>query len=435
MHQGQKVEISKKLLKVIFRVVTLYASESLKAQSLYPDVYYWFEKCNKVLESDVRNFLHEKAKKNFLDINLGNFSPSIDMSLSEEDIIFIFSQYYWDYYQHEVFDYNKALFKELGLMKQDVDNFIYKTGVKLKYKFNFSEIRKIKFIKKYHLSGFVGKDRFIRVVFQYFKLLYLIESENELFDGEKCLTDFFKLIKEIPYYSIISRSSIVEFKTYPTRMGKRYFSKLQLPMDVQPEALADNIIHFIFQYISETLYFTQLREEPCNFDILRFHREFNFYDFGMIEDLDFSAKDSEHYHRLDGCILIVENLLKSLPQNQRQIFTNSKNEVSEIAPLLLSILFANSIRKFDLEVASFREDSDLTEAYALPIRSTSKKIKNFLPFLEREFKGRGLDVQSFYTGNADECLLYIMQGKKILMTISGKNIKDNFKNHRKFFIN
>lgn len=267
MYQVQKTDIFKKLLKVIFRVVTLYASESLKAQSKYPDVYRWFERCNKLLEEEIRIFLHMNSKNTSVKIDTIHLDPSINLSLNEEDIVFIFAQSYWDSYQYEVFDYNKALFKELGIEKDQFKNFSHQTQMKLYSRFYLDSYEKIEFSKKYNFSAFVGKDRFTKVLFQYFKLLYLTENNSQLYKNIDLSAEFLKLIKIVPCFSIKSRSSIAGYKTYPTKMGKKYYAEFKLPLGVQAGALVDNMIHFIFNYLTELFYFKELRDESGNFDI------------------------------------------------------------------------------------------------------------------------------------------------------------------------
>lgn len=443
MHQLQKIDIFKKLLKVIFRVATLYACESLKAQSKFPDVYSWFEKRNNILEGEIRGFLREYATKTSVKIDKRFSGLFLNLDMTEDEVVFIFAQYYWDSYQFQVIDYNEALVKDLGLEKNKIIAFFQNFTKEMYIKFGSGFIDKTEFMQHYHFSAFVGKDRFIRVLFQYFKLLSLLEDKNLMYVKNDIFLEFFKLIREIPYHSIISRSSISEFKTYPTYMGKKYYTKLQLPLDVNNCALVDNIIHFIFQNITQSFYFELLKDEPCNFDILRFDKLINKDDLeeeselGFNEDddfnIDFSTFGSEFYERLDGYISIIENLINSLPQTQRQIFNHKKEDPNDIAPLLLSVLFANFIRKYDLDLARIKEDGELREVYELPLECNAKKIKSFYKFLEKGFLDVNLHALFNHMNNADNCQLYLMNGNKEFINMCGKNIKDNFSNHKKFF--
>lgn len=433
MKQAQKVQIYRKLLRAIFRVMSLYACEKLKAQSRYPDVYCWFEKYNDFIEKETRSFLHQNCKNTSVKIDKMPLGSSIDLSLNYEDIVFIFVQSYWDSYQYQVFDYNKALFKEIGLEKDQYIDFVNQARMKLDTHFFIDYNKRIKFTQEYNLSAFVSKDRFNNALFQYFKLLYLLESEDRLFESINLDTEFLKLIKIVPYFSITSRSSIVGFKSYPTSMGKKYYSELRLPLGVQAGALADNMIHFTFNYLSELFYFKELRDEPCNFDGIRIEKLILGYS-EEDRELDCIEKEIEHYQRIDECINIIENLLHSLPIKQRKIFTNNKEELNEITPLLFSILFANFIRKYELESKERSDHDDLAEIYRLPLKSTSKKIKAFYKFLEKGFGDINISPKFIHMNNADNCELYLIESNNTeLIHMSGKNIKDNFSNHKKFF--
>ncbi|MFW1955177.1 hypothetical protein ACG91D_06235 [Acinetobacter guillouiae] len=433
MKQAQKVQIYRKLLRAIFRVMSLYACEKLKAQSRYPDVYCWFEKCNVLLEKETRSFLQQNCKNTSVQIDKMPLGSSIDLSLNFEDIVFIFVQSYWDSYQYQVFDYNKALFNEIGLEKDQYIDFVNQTQMKLYAQFFIDYDERIKFTQEYNLSAFVGKDRFNNTLFQYFKLLNLLDSKDQLIESTDLDPEFIKLIKIVPYFSITSRSSIVSFKSYPTSMGKKYYSELKLPLGVQAGALADNMIHFTFNYLSELFYFKELRDEPCNFDVKRSEKLI----LGYSEEdrkLDCIEKEIEHYQKIDECINIIESLLHSLPRKQRKIFINNKEELNEITPLLFSILFANFIRKYELESKERSDPEDLAEIYRLPLKSTSEKIKAFYKFLEKGFGNINISPKFIHMKNADNCELYLIESKNSKpIHMSGKNIKDNFANHKKFF--
>lgn len=436
MNETKKTHVFKKLLEIIFRIEGLYGCERLKAQSQYPDIYCWFEEYNKSVEDEVRQFLKKRLEKISLEIDTTDIETQENFDLNEDDIVFKFAQFFWDHYQYDTIDYNKALFKELKLEKEEVLKFFADMQRLLNLRGNrFTNFYEMdEFSKKYKLSAFVDQKGFIKSLFQYFKLLYFTENKNELYIDTDLSAEFLKIIKIVPYFSILSRSSIYGYHSYDTTLGKKYYSQLRLPLDTHASALADNMIHFIFQYLVEIFYFKELKNESHNFDIFKdLRRGMLFCGFDEEKvSLKSMQQESQLYENIDACIVIIEKLLETLPVKQKKIFGTTKKESEDIAPLLLSILHAHFIRKYDLE-SSNSEDVSLNEIYRLPLKSNAKKIKAFFQFLDDGFKEIDLDVNFIHLRNADDCEFYLIKDEVDLIHMAGSNIKDNFRKHKKFF--
>lgn len=447
MMQHQVEDILEKVLNTLFQVVAVYACDRLKVQKKYYEVYWWFERRNKILEEEVRVFL----KKRELEISIANINetPQLQNSLAidEYDAVYKVTQYYWDSYQYHNTNYINDILEKLKLKEEDLIFFFNKLSphIKSKSKLDFVDITG--FIEKYTLSAFVEKDRLIKTLFKYFQIIYELKYENISLSKMSLQQNFLDLIKIIPYQSITSRSSIVSEDNYETEMGDRQYAQLLTPFDFREGALVDSIVNFIFQHLCDLFKFEKTQNQPCVFNLWRYHKaafcsqteQNSAPSFNSAKN--YSIDKNEHYVRLNECVNIIKNLLAALPTEQSRIFESCKNTTT-MESLLLSIIYANFIQKYDLEDAKKNPEYDLKEVYSWPLKHNSVKLRAFFKYLEKEFNDLGFQTELLIHNNADECLLTLKgesEGRaKILTSLSGKpingnNVRSRFRNHENFF--
>ncbi|MCH7390367.1 hypothetical protein [Acinetobacter dispersus] len=427
------------VLNTLFQVVAVYACENMKVQKKYPEVYLWFLRRNTIVEDEIRNFLRVKRPELF-DKNSNEYiGLQKNLEKSEDYAVYKLSQYYWDLFQYHDVSYIDNYLEIINISKDDLMKFLKPLARQFAKRLGISDFTDVdEFNKKYVFSAFLQKERLIKTLFKYFQIIYELKYNEIKLSPTSPGVKFIELIDNIPYYSIVSRSSIATSNTYLTELGKKRYATLHTPFNFQQGALVDNIIHFIFQHLCDLFKFDKLKGEKSNFDIWLPHKAaFGAVSAGTSSGKRSNADRDEHYSRLNECVNIIKGLLHGLPVEQCQIFESCQNTASMEA-LLISIIYAYFIDQYDREHLDKNLKSSPSEMYGKPLMHNSKKLKAFFNYLGKEFEDIGFDPEVKIESNADKCTLTLKAGGKILTNLSnkdmdGNNIRSRFKNHKFFF--
>lgn len=431
--------ILENVLNTLFQVVAVYACENMKVQKKYPEVYLWFLRRKTIVEEEIRNFLRVKRPELF-DKNSNEYiGLQNNLEKSEDYAVYKLSQYYWDIFQYHDVSYIDNYLEIINISKDDLMEFLKPLAHQFTKRLGISDFTDVDdFNKKYLFSAFLGKERLIKTLFKYFQIIYELKYNEIKLSPTSLGVKFLELIDNIPYYSIVSRSSIATSNTYLTELGKKRYATLHTPFNFQQGALVDNIIHFIFQHLCDLFKFDKLKGENSNFDIWRPHKAaFGAVSAGTSSGKSSNADRDEHYSRLNECVNIIKVLLHGLSVEQSQIFESCQNTASMEA-LLISILYAYFIDEYDREHLDKNLKSSPSEMYGKPLVHNSKKLKAFFNYLGKEFEDIGFDPEVKIESNADKCTLTLKASGKILTNLSnkdmdGNNIRSRFKNHKIFF--
>ncbi|WP_017394776.1 hypothetical protein [Acinetobacter haemolyticus] len=361
----QSEVLFKEILANIFRLVVLYSCERIKAKNKFPRIYQWIEENNEMVKTEIQSFFKKNVKNPQIKIKKHGKHQTINLDLEEEDLIYEFNQYFWDYIQYQEVQYNRALLSSLELKEKTVEDFFNKISSKLSLakKLGIMDEEFVEFSEKYAYSPFVAKDRVKQAIFKYFQIYAELMYPDAQLGTQNLHIKFIELLKQIPYYSIFGRTSITGFSSYRTKIGKRYYSTLKTPLDFTPGTLIDNLLHFLFQHLIELFYFEYLYDDPQNFNARK--------AAGLPEDpLEF---EQECVARLNECNKVMKLLLQAWPKEQHLVYRSVKDE-SSIIPVLRSILYA------DFTDGESAQQSSRTDAEA------RNHIESFFKFLEKGFE-------------------------------------------------
>lgn len=375
----QNETMFKEILANLFRLVVMYSCERIKVQNKFPEIYQWFEENNKTVEYEIKQFLRKNVKNLHIKIKKHSKHQTINLDSTEADIIYEFTQYFWDYYQYQDVQYNRTLFSDFELKEKIVTDFFIKIFHKLSSsKESGTTLEQfIEFSEKYAYSSFVAKERVTQSIFKYFQIYAELTNPDVRLGTHELRAKFIELLKQIPYYSIFGRSSITGYSTYKTVMGKRYYSTLRTPLDFAPGTLVDNLLHFLFQHLIELFYFEYLYHDPQNFNAKKAS--------GILEDrATFTQRCDD---RLDECNNIMKLLLQAWPKEQHLVYRSVKDE-SSIIPFLRSILYVNFLEQYQKELNSGIELNEVVveKKKSRTDAEARNQIEAFFKFLEKGFE-------------------------------------------------
>lgn len=132
MDQNAQTEVLfKEILANLFRLVVMYSCERIKAQNKFPKIYQWYEQNNEIVQSEIKSFLRKNVKNKIVKIKKHGKHQTINLDLTEDDIIYEFTQYYWDAYQYQDIMYNRAIIANLELKEKTVNEFFNKITEKI----------------------------------------------------------------------------------------------------------------------------------------------------------------------------------------------------------------------------------------------------------------------------------------------------------------
>lgn len=432
MYQLAKENLLKDVLNSVFSVFVVYACEMLQVQHKYPGAIRWFAKRKKLVDREIV-LLVDKLMVDKSDV----MAQLLDISYSKDEIIFLLTHSYWDSFCYENIAYDESFFCELGIEKQELVNLYNSITKKVRKEigldFGFDDPSE--FCEKYLLSGLVSKEKMLLSIFKFFKIYHMLEYKKDIFKHNDLPIILLELFKEIPFYSIRSKSSINEVILQKTEMGQRQYLQLRVPIDSREGKIADNLVHFMFQHLVKLFKFYFFQSEKENFDVWRFDKaiikawkEPNI----SIEDIDgdiFAFDENEQYLRIKECISIIDGLQHNLPRGLSGVLSNKIDNKD----LLLSVLYAYFIRQYDYENVLVNGEKISSKIEEEEIKSNATKTKKFLFYLENGFREVGLELEARHLKNAEKSTIFLQSDNKNWVTISGKTIQDNFRNHRIFF--
>lgn len=388
----QSEVLFKEILANIFRLVVLYSCERIKAKNKFPGIYQWIEENNEIVKTEIQRFFKKNVKNPQVKIKKHGKHQTINLDLEEEDLIYEFTQYFWDFYQYQEVQYNRALLSDLELKEKTVKDFFYQIYTKLSSKKDTDASLKetIEFGEKYTYSSFVAKERVNQSIFKYFQIYAELMYPDIQLGTQNLRMKYIELLKQIPYYSIFGRTSITGFSSYKTEIGKRYYTTLKTPLDFSPGTLIDNLLHFLFQHLIELFYFEYLYDDPQNFNARKAVK--------LDEDpVEFLQKCDA---RLNECNNVMKLLLQAWPKDQHLVYRSVKDE-SSIIPVLRSILYADFIDEESVQKTS-RTDAE-----------ARNQIESFFKFLEKGFEDMSFMVKlNLENDRTDEWSIQVFGGNK-----------------------
>lgn len=422
MSQNNQLDVLyKEILANLFRLVTIYSSERIKAQKKYPIIYAWFVANNSVLEAEIRAFLRKNVKNPKVKIKKHGKYQTINLDLTEDDIVYEFTQYYWDNYQYHNILYNRALFADLEIKEKTVFDFfsslsakltsVEKEGIELADFFNFNE--------NYKFSSFVAKKRANQAIFKYFQM-YAELSNPEVKLGETDLRlKFIELLKLIPYFSIFDRTAITGFSSYKTGIGKKYYSTLRMPLDFASGTLVDNLLHFLFQHLIELFYFEYLQDDVQNYNPQE--------TLELVEEQ--SVINKRFDDRFNECNTVMKLLLQAWPKEQHLVYRIVEKDGS-IIPVLRSILYENFLEQYEPIQTSEIILNDACKQSTTDAEARNR-IEAFFKYLEQGFSEMSFDVKLSTLGATDDWTIELSNGREKIekLTWTWNNIKVGYRTH------
>lgn len=380
MNQNAQTEVLfKEILANLFRLVVMYSCERIKAQNKFPKIYQWYEQNNEMVQSEIKSFLGKNVKNQNVKIKKHGKHQTINLDLTEEDIIYEFTQYYWDSYQYQDIMYNRAIIADLELKEKTVNEFFKKISEKLTSakKLDISLEEFVEFGEKYAFSSFVAKERVNQSIFKYFQIYAELTHPEVRLGTLELRAKFIELLKHIPYYSIFGRTSITGFSSFKTDIGKRYYSTLRTPLDFSPGTLVDNLLHFLFQHLIELFYFEYLYNDPQNFNAKKACK--------IYEDPAVFTQRCDA--RLEECNNIMKLLLQAWPKEQHLVYKSAKDE-SSIIPVLRSILYENFLEQYskNQHLSAELNDGKSGPPSGRKDEEARNQIKAFFEFLKNGFE-------------------------------------------------
>lgn len=410
--------IYKDVLDNLIRLVAVYSCERMKILNKYKDfdrgLYFLNEE---VVKPKIHDFLISHSKQLLMIISDDLEEKAMFEDWDEKRIKDEFLQYFWDFMQDQPFAYNSALLKSCNLSQDIVDSFMIKlSGDVMNIRSEYALLDEYyEFIEKFSISSLLSKDRLNQFIFIYYRILYELETEIPILSLQEVNKLFLKLIQQLPYYSPFTRRYLTKFSRNPHHLT------LSVPLTFSSGMLLDTLFHFLYQLIQELFY------------------------VGFFEiDLKFSANlkkelEIQQLDRFSETTKIMNELLKNLPKEQSKTYDASVSNQS-LNKTLCSLLFAQCKSQFENDVlfpSSFFEGSFLRDFYEIPpneIGENEKLLsrqlyKTFFNFMKSGFEEQGFNVDMKTEGRIDKWILKITFDKKGFQTISGEQIRQNFRNH------
>lgn len=432
MNQNAQTEVLfKEILANLFRLVVMYSCERIKAQNKFPKIYQWYEQNNETVQGEIKSFLRKNVKNQHVKIKKHGKHQTINLDLTEDDIIYEFTQYFWDSYQYQDILYNRAILSDLEIKENTVKDLFNKISEKLtsakKLDIQLEEF--VEFGEKYAFSSFVAKERVNQSIFKYFQIYTELTHPEVQLGTLELRAKFIALLKQIPYYSIFGRTSITGFSSFKTDIGKRYYSTLKTPLDFSPGTLVDNLLHFLFQHLIELFYFEYLYNDPQNFNAKKACK--------ISEDPAVFIQRCDA--RLDECNNIMKLLLQAWPKEQHLVYKSVKDE-SSIIPVLRSILYENFLEQYtkvqnmdtELNEAKLEQQSIRTDEVA------RDQIKAFFEFLKIGFSEMSFTAKLSTEGVTDSWKIEVFAGSEKIENLawnwnSIRTMYDKHKKNKKLF--